>query len=553
MLSQLWLQHSQALQQLEQQVAHQEPITPADIVQVAQQWITWEQQAPEAFYAQLCLHVPVENAPGLCDQRALVTTLLLCRRRNWNSLCTLHLLCAAISLRLFAGKGLPASFQRRLTSTEQQLWLHSLVCALKLLPHRQKRSFSRLLERLSEPQQLLVLAFLLAEMLDANGSPFQQALRALSKKLPPRLLGLLEALFPFPGSFPPGSMVALPSGKGMVVAISDKGMIVRHQDAETGCFSQHPEIVEDVSKTAPLPQHPLSSVTELDSIWPMGWQDSLPAVTLLKANRKDHYPISQPPAKLLVIQDLLMHQDPDPDLVATHIAEEGFLAKQLNDAASRHSRLKLKVTEVKHALLFHGFERTSAIMIQQALLNRLNQHYFPLQESLLQFNELAAQCVENLAAAAAMPAPQSTRTMAYFCCSAFFTHGPVKILVKPPKRGNLAYDINQLLHIKEAQTLQQLALKLALAWQQDVDLLAGLRWHNQLPAQMACTDRQKKYACLLGLGLLISSRAYWGEETEVVRGEQYQYQALQQLGLNTLQLQEALWQAIDTTHCFCPC
>ncbi|MDF2179644.1 hypothetical protein P2G88_15445 [Aliiglaciecola sp. CAU 1673] len=556
-VSQLWHSQSQALLALQRRLAEKQEIEPAEILHLAQQMMQFEQQAPEAFYAQLCLNLPQRDQLNTDDVRSLVVTLLLCRRRNWNSVCALQLLCAAISLFLFTPSGISPAFRQRLQNMDQQLWLHSLICVFKLLPHRHKGAFGRLMERLAEHQRLLLTASLLGEQLSLGirqGHPaFATALKSLLKRLPPKLQPLLEELFPFPGLLPPGAFISLAQSKALVVAISDKAFWVRTIDEAAQSCNPQMELIKVDQRLEMLPAHELPDIEWLDSLWPLGWQEEALPGNLLKVNRKDSYPIAQPPGKLLAIQDLLTHKEPDPDVIAEHIASEGFLARQLSEAASRQSRLNLKLKEVKHALLYQGFERTSAIMIQQALLNRLNQHYFPLQENLLQFTELLAQCMECLGKVIGHSAPQSMRTLGYFACSALFTHQSLKSQIKLPARGSSGFDINQLLYFRDSQNMQSLAVKLATAWQQDKVLVGALRWHNRLPEDMDCSKKQKVSACLLGLGLIMASRAYWGTESASIQSDEYKRQALAQLYLTDTQLTQLLWEAIDATHCFSPC
>ncbi|WP_102796588.1 HDOD domain-containing protein [Bowmanella denitrificans] len=477
--------------------------------------------------------------------RRLIITQLLCQRMSVNDSVAQSLLCATLCHSVIQDNQKYQLLLRWLKQCNQPLWYSGALMLHNLLPHAGKQGFYRALHRLSTTQRLLVFATLLADkMLEKH---FDEAIQAVAQKLPPTFLPLMDGLYPFPGGIPPGSHIELADQRlAMVLSVSDAGVIVRGVPDSDNGLGQSVEWISYDNVNAIHPRLCFPDVSVFESCWNSDWQQACEISPTLSAQSKSTYPISQPPAKLLVIQDLLGHPDSDLDNLARHIADEGFLARQLSEDASRRTRLKLRMSEVKHALLFQGLERTRHLLIQQALISRLNQHFFPLQESLLQFTQLVVRIMEALAHQHASLDSDEAMTLGYFACAGLFTHPAIKLMVKLPKPATPAYALSGL--IPQSADMQIHALKLAEGWHQQHKLLQALKYHADMPHDMPVGIRAS--ACLLGLSLMIARHIWFAETLD--DNCPYHLAAINLLDINTAQCQMVKWQAIEQSHCYCP-
>ncbi|MBN7821409.1 hypothetical protein [Bowmanella yangjiangensis] len=501
----------------------------------------------EPFYALLVLRVHCLSDKAQHALNYLVATQLLCQRMSVNEH-TAHTLLSAAVCSVFCPVQQHQALLDWLKQRNHSLWYSSLIALTRILPHMHKRRVQSALSRLQALQRLMLLAALLSDN-KSHPNGLRGQLQYWAPKLPPSFVPLLDSLFPFPGLLPPGTAVRLPDKtSALILSLTADGYLVRHisspaQLKTVPVWQLHQEEVQEVLATQVV-----ENIEELGLRWDAQWHNMQSQTEAISACSKSSYPIAQPPAKLIVIQDLLGHAEPDLDKLARHIADEGFLAHQLNEDASRRARLKLQFVEVKHALLFQGLARTRHLLIQQALLSRVNQHYFPLQESLLQMTQVLVNSMEVLANQNGTAEHGEVKTLGYFACAGLFTNTWLKGRVKLPQSASPNYSLTGLLAVPQADELIKHAIALAQGWKQDSQLIQALRYHASPAPQIPRPAR--RLGCLLGLGLLMT-RQIWFGESETTEMDYYQ-EAMAYLRLSPARWQYLKWQTVEVTHCYCP-
>ncbi|GGO72027.1 hypothetical protein [Bowmanella pacifica] len=501
----------------------------------------------ERFYALLVLSISDLTPELQTAVRQLVATQLLCQRMGVNEH-TAHTLLCAVSSAVLWPAGQHRALLHWLKQHNQSLWYACLLPLVRLLPHIDKPRIQAAFNRLHAPQRLTLLAALLSgEKRRDRG--FAGIVKYWAPKLPPSFLSLLDSLFPFPGLLPPGTSVELQNQQPvLILSQTPTGYLVQPlvEGEQSQVMGIEQRTKSDIVRI--LPPLTVQNLEAIGHFWNQEWAKlQSQSDSVLKVN-KNTYPIAQPPAKLLVIQELLGQSEPDLDKLARHIADEGFLARQLSEDASRRARLKLQFVEVKHALLFQGLARTRHLLIQQALLNRVNQRYFPLQEPLLQFTHLLVNCMDILASQHGVNDHGEVMTLGYFASAGLFTSPWLKKRITLPQSASPRYALSGLLAFPQADELLKHAIALAQGWRQEPLLIQAIRHHASPLSLMPRPAR--RLSCLLGLGLIMA-REIWFAEGEAAENDYYQ-QAMAYLRLSPARWQYLKWQIVETTHCYCP-
>ncbi|GAB3021999.1 hypothetical protein [Bowmanella dokdonensis] len=522
----------------------------ADCYRVSQAAIQLSRQQADLFQAQCFFRYQGYEEQEGQGLNMLAMTLLLCQQQKWNDTATLPMLCCALSVAMLPQDGRSqTNFRRRLSQSQQGLWLAVLIPTSRLLPVIGKALAGKALLRLNAAQRLMLLAALLAQKGNEQQKRWSDRLITLGRILPASFYPLLDALAAYPGILPAGTVLQTAQCQALVLSVCRDGLLCRRLSGDMA--TPHLELIETSSVLTVRPPSTWPDPQQVSSLWDSHWQTRLDELVVSPYRPASAYPISQPPAKLLVIQEMLANPLPEVELIAEHITAEGFLARQLKESASQRSRMNLRLQEVKHALLYQGCERTSHLLIQQALLNRLNQHYFPLQEALLQITRLLVTLLDALAARQGKFQPEAVMTLGYFACSGLFTHKKLKARLRLPGQGPQSYNINHLLILDASDQLQSHGVKLAQAWQQPPSLIEALRCHNSLPEQIRSKAGVQQMACLLGLALIHTRQIYFSTEPGQPDSE-YQHQALQLLTLTREDVRQARITAVEQSRCYCP-
>jgi hypothetical protein len=487
--------------------------------------------------------------------RQTLMAMLFSHCHRWHPQSSIGLICAAMTLDLYRWPTRGDDFLRQIKRLDQQIWASSLIPVARLLPLRQKAGFYRRFTRLSQPQLLLMLVALLSidRHKDSSQKQWHQTLRMLARQLPCSCYNLLEPLLLAVGLVPPGSMLQLQDESiAILLSHTPHARLIKRYYSHNKSFSEEVEVIAATEAIRPRPAYGMTSLSLADRLWDKNWLSLHQETEGAAGWWPQTHPLSKPPAKLLAIQDLLRQDEPDVDMISRHIAAEGFLARQLKYTASQRSRMKLKLEEVKHALLFQGFERTSSILVQQALLNRLNQQYFPLQQHMLQFCILLGHVLEALAGKQSKLQAESLVTLGYFFCSGLFISAALKRRIRLPARAEEMFSLDQLFSLPTGVSCTRQSLTLTKAWQQEKSCLDAIRCHHQLPSDSELKGVGKTLATTLGLGLMISRQLYFADQPTRGRNSIYQQQAMQLLQLESEDIQDVMTQAQQNSQCYWP-
>lgn len=272
----------------------------------------------------------------------------------------------------------------------------------------------------------------------------------------------------------------------------------------------------------------------------------------VRAKNAPEFRIDKPPASLLAIQDLMQRELVDMDEVAVAIQAEPLFAAHIQHTASDANRLNLPVTDIKHALMVQGLEKSRFILLRQALMLRLNQRYFPLQNSFVQFTQLRCQLAAQLCELSlGNSAVEEIRTLALFACGGLFTLAPLKSLVQWQASNGAAHIPASLFQHPHAYKLQDHSIKLAKAWQQPKSSLLALQQQHLYPDALGGGYQAKLTACILGLSLQLARKAYFMQKIDS-DSDHYQSMALAMLKVRMQDINGICDQAMVFSHSYCP-
>lgn len=202
--------------------------------------------------------------------------------------------------------------------------------------------------------------------------------------------------------------------------------------------------------------------------------------------------------------------------------------------------------------MVHGFARSGSIIMQQALLSRINQHYFPLQHHFINFTQLRGYLASCLAKECDLGLPEQACTLAYFASSGLFTHPALKIQSKWVRGETQIFDISQLVVCQRAEQLGLQAVALAEAWHQPSHEIVALRTHNHMPQPQTSKGSSAKLAALLGMSLLMARQVFFAEPQLCKQGQQYAKDALLLLDLKPQKIETIKDQSVAYCHVYSP-
>ncbi|WP_088332220.1 HDOD domain-containing protein [Lacimicrobium sp. SS2-24] len=487
--------------------------------------------------------------------RRMLLALNLCQFHRWHTQSRYGMVCAAMTLDLYSWPTITETFLSQLKRLDHRIWSSSLIPVARLLPLQKKAGFYRRFTRLTHPQLLLMTVALLTNPSSSASreEKWLSALRKLARALPTACYDLLTPIISQAGLIPPGSLIRFADDKtAIILSRTDTSWLIRYYDPHCQHFDDDITLISASPNCKVLAPLKVKELSVINTLWDVHWQAAFQQQSGAPSLQSSSQPLSKPPAKLLAIQDLLQRQDPDIDKICEHIAAEGFLARQLKTTASHRTRMKLQMEEVKHALLFQGFERTNSVLVQQALLSRLNQFYFPLQQHILQFCILFGHVVEALAERQSKLTTETVVTLGYFFCSGLFISLPLKRRTSLPRRGTPHYSLETLFVLATDTSSLKHSLTLTRAWQQPTSSVDAIRCHHQLPDDMRLNTLTKLQASLLGLALMMTRQIYFGDSLASDADRQYQQQALTVLNLQSADQHNIIESVLENSQCYWP-
>ncbi|QHJ13452.1 hypothetical protein FX988_03713 [Paraglaciecola mesophila] len=550
---------------------------PNDIVQQTlnfnNQLLSAIKQHPELIFAQIHLYKSsLSHTYNIAFSTCLFSALIGIRNK-FNETTILQSMCAAISLFAFdvsretktaapesvaLKRHLNKAFCRILTEYQQAVWLRGYR-QVQWLDSDLKQHLKHLSKTPADVTVLGIATRLSALLHRQNAKTplsFPTALSQIVQNTSGNSAALLEPLMSFPGTAPPGTFVMLEDGSLAIVVGVLEGSVLcfpqtsaQRPSVHTTYFSVDIEHIKRV-----YPAQALKHMSKMRAWWGDAWHQYIEDATSKPLSPfTPSYKMDRPPATLVAIQSQLNKPVQDIKKLSNAIAREPSFAQHLRQTATQSSRQKLPMKDIQHGLMMHGFERSGSIIMQQALLSRLNQHYFPLQHAFINFVQLRGHIASCIAKAADIGVPEQACTLSYFASVGLFIHTHLKIQTQWRKGDTNIYDMASLIRCVKPEQLRLHSVSMAEAWQQPRHEIVALKHYHD--AHYLNENKPKvsvKLAALLGLSLIIARELYFNTSPLCVQSQQYWQSASKVLKIKEQELNEIKQQAYSICHSYSP-
>lgn len=521
-------------------------------------------QSPDVFVAQCVLYKTKYTYIENLTFNSMMFCTLLCNRNKINDLSCLQMLSCITSLYAERQSLLDSTLNDSRASKSTKPQVNSGLLALLGAAHMEvwqqcyriagflytdfatlKKwpvSFSRL-------QRIALLAHYLSVSLTHRQHikpiSFIAALKKLVQACPQGWADELDGLLDYPGEVIPGSIVkSTAKPPGVVLAASKRKLLV----SELNKNAQQPPPLQKIYMANVTKSHGaqvLAGFSQIHNWWGNEYHQEKGKFDSPKI---DTFPLDKPPKALLEVQKHLNADQVDIDKLAEQISSEPAFSEYLKHTATLSNRNKLPIQHVKHGLMMHGYVRANNLLIEQALLLRLNQSYFPLQQDFTQFTRLASQVAFNLAAANNDVTPEQASNLVCFACSGLFTQQSLKTRTTWAIDDHHAFSIGNLFTVRQSENLVKHAITLCQTWQQPTLFIHAIEHHRQMPQENKQKPLTKILSTILGLSLCGARAAFFSDKTDCELTQGYLNQGLALLKLSENNYQSAIHQSLALCH-----
>ena len=533
---------------------------------------------PDLIFAQPQLYKPQLPFVVNLAFNSVVLTCLLAVRNKFDPAVTIQLMCGSLSIYALEQSSIEKYYQsdkddkklvtkkvgqknekftQLLKANKQHVWLSNYL----LCPHIHLARYPR--TSLTTP--ITALAYMANKLAlfttpNKNKPPisFAKAIKQLSLHSCSKWYALLVPLIQYPGVSALGSYIQLRDGTvHIVLSLSIAGLITKPLPTKQSALVQQGKAgiqltpIEQVIQNYPCQQ--LNSFTRLSQWWGtdlLDWLSSKPEYEQI-VTFDSILPVQPAPASLLVIQDQLNHINADVTVIVKAIEKEPAYADQLQITASASNRQKQPVQTIQHGLAMLGFERTNSILLQYSLRSRLNQSYFPLQQSLLNFNQFFVSIAGELATQTKLVSPELASTTAYFAVSRLFTLPAIRTMTHWETSSLPIFKVASLVNIKETESLKNNGLLLANAWHQNKQILEVLLQYDLVMHKHVKKRSSRQFCYLLGLSLILAHEYHFSGTTRCRETNAYFKAGLAELGISQTDVMNMMVEVISTTNVFC--
>lgn len=543
---------------------------------LAEQYIELLKAHPDPIIAQLTLYKT--NIPWFFNfaLNSCIYCCLLMLRNNINATSLQQILCGCITWTICARKKLEFQFDsvtknsknRHVDSIKQQtlhaleqwqrsVWLDTLnSVSTQFIVN--PGSYVKKRNLWSPLHDYLKLSLYLAIFTTRNAKTVPLSFSAALKKLIQTVhcygQPLLEPLLTYPGVILPGSTVITEKKETfLVLSRCDTGYCARQYDRLNKAYVNDVSILRpsEIAKVAAPGK--LSNLKMIDKWWDQEWR-----ILLEQGDYSSQqlicprgYRIDKPPSSLVDIIEHLNEQDIEVAKLSTLIENEPGFAEHIRETATQQSRGNLRIGNVKHGLLMNGFERTKSVLVQKALVTRLNQHHFPLQDAIYQFVKLWAATASSIAQRHPKLLPEQASNWVYFCASGLFTSAEIKSCLFW-QRDKHPSDTNEYpIAIKSSDSLWSHAHKLAVCWAQDRELVNALK-DMQAKQHLPATAQRSLSHVLLSLSLRLACNMFFNREETKTQNDVYLQQYMDKLAIETQMLPQIMEIAVENSHIYWP-
>ena len=497
------------------------------------------------------------NATSLQQVLCGVITWTICARKKLEQ----HYGCLSQSAQQADFDTIKQQLIQALSRWQRSVWLDIFTCVsaqmvIKPQAYIRKRNLRAPL------QDYLKLSFCLAGYITRNPKvaplSFPVALRKVIQSCHCYGQSLLQPLLEYPGLILPGSAV-ISNKKETWLLLSHPDsdyLALKYDDASNGYSQEVTRLpAGDIAKVAAPGK--LTNLRMIDKWWNNEWRSHQQQAesTNTRQLTAPGFRIDKPPTSLVEIIEHLNQQDIEVAKLSSLIENEPGFAQHIQETASQQSRSNLRIGNVKHGLLMNGFERTKSVLVQKALVTRLNQHSFPLQDAIYQFVKFWAAIASCIAQRHPKLLPEQASNWVYFCASGLFTNAEIKSCLywqRDDPVDQPTGDTQQSpIAIKATEALWSHAHKLAVCWAQDRELISALK-DIQAKQHLPATAQRSLPHVLLSLSLKMSINYFFSNASENSNNDVYLQQYMSKLALSPETQPQILQEAVENSHVYWP-
>ena len=384
---------------------------------------------------------------------------------------------------------------------------------------------------------------------------FSEAIKYIARQLPTACYPLIESVLTSPGLIPPGSFVKLNNTQiWLVLSRGQMGVLSKMLNKSSGEIEEDIQVIPDMKIHHVMPPQSIKKLTLTDSWWDTDWQ--MQTETVATDQEQDFlriatFKIDTPPPTLLTIQQKLQQPDFDTNEITDLILKEPVFATHIKQTASQSSRENLIIEDVKHGLLMHGFERASSLLMEHALSVRINQHVFPLAESLQQLCVTFKHVMSALAQQTKLLSAEQASCLGSFACAGFFTNTGLKTQLTLQFDNCVGPQTHQLFHHADPNQLHNHNRKLASSWAQPSLLTDAIQALEKQTEFSHTRQSVKQLALMLGCSTILARHIFFGNRIQK-QEQRYLQRAFDELNILHLPYSFIVNEALASSHCFVP-
>ncbi|BDX07644.1 hypothetical protein MACH26_31650 [Planctobacterium marinum] len=446
---------------------------------------------------------------------------------------------------------------RALSHYQRQIWV-------ELLTHTSAKAMSQL-QRLVTCRNTvspnndylsvtLYMASLVTRAPDKAAISYSKAMVKITQTCHCFALSLIEPLMDYPGTILPGSTLLLSDNQRALY-------LGRHQ-SELYCLTYSASLKNYDEEISAITESQirkvaapgiLNNIKLADKWWGQAWQE-LQTINKVSDSQKIYargFRLDKPPESLVAVIEHLSAQDIDIDQLIALIESEPSFADHLQLTASQQSRANLRINNVKHGLLMHGFERTQSVLVEKALTSRLSQHRFPMQDIIYQFVKLWSSFAHAIALRHPKFIPEQASCWVYFAAAGLFTHGELKLKQHWQYSNTDSTRDSHKIQLKQPQMLWQHAYKLACSWAQDKAIRDALR-DGLAKQSLPPTAKRSLPHVLLNLSLNLASSLFFEGEAPEFDSDEYLQQYCQRLAIDRGSYRDICQETVKNSHNYWP-
>ncbi|MCC2606082.1 hypothetical protein [Planctobacterium marinum] len=540
--------------------------------QLAEQILESLIASPNPLLAQLHFNKP--NLPYFFNFQfnSIIFAALLVLRNNLNLTTAQQILCGIITWTITAkaqiddahtnasaaqNNQVKAQTIRVLNHFQRQIWV-SLLTSISASELPKLSGFMQARNTTSPHSNFLILALYFATLITRKshkpGLSYTHALQKMVQNSHSIGLGQLEPLLDYPGIFLPGSALTISGHQhALYLGKHQSEFYTLAYNAAEKRYSDDISVISEAQIQKVAPPINLNHIKLVEKWWGPQWTE-VQALNKSPDSRKLYpkgFRPDRPPESLVGIIEHLNQQDIEVDKLIRLIQNEASFADHIQMTATQQSRENIKIKSVKHGLLMNGFERSRSVLVERALITRLTQHHFPLQDVIYQFVKLWASFASAIAQYHPRMLPEQASCWVYFAASGLFTHAELKLKQNWQFVDSEAKRDNHRIKLKEAQLLWHHAYKLAACWAQDKELRDALR---DIPVKQPFPPTAPRTLAhtLLNLSLNLASSIFFKGEIPDYDSDEYLQHYCTRLRLDAAEYATVIEETMKNSHTYWP-